>query len=347
MSSYFDNLFATFEALARDSSPASLDQLEKALEVRDSGTFEKHIIPYLACRALLQKGVDGVVVLSRVLPRAPGFIYPIAILTTLWKASEGEHAAVTFGAIAEESLLARPIAEPVQRLARETFIAFLDDCRTDPESFHRLINLLYHGQMQTSFEKDSNDKFHRAVFKILSDSTLRISDRHLDQFQHLLKSEAREEEYQKFLTANPIFLDPLASQLISKQRLGDDFITDYVLERITGDYIAVEIEKPTDPIFTQAGDFTHQFTHAFGQVIDFIEWVEQNIAYAQKKLPGIASPKGLLVIGMRATLTSAQTDKLRRFAKNSSSINILTFDDLLSNAKSLQNNIRHRVGFKQ
>jgi len=226
-----------------------------------------------------------------------------------------------------------------------TVVAFLDDCRTDPGSFHRLINLLYHEQMQSMFDRESNDHFHKVVFKVLADSTLRISDRHLEQFDELLAAGAREEEYQRFLTANPVFLNPLGSQLISKQKLGDDFITDYVLETLTGDYVAVEIEKPTDPLFTQTNDFSYQFTHAFGQVIDFIEWIEQNIAYAQKKLPGIAAPKGLLVIGMRSSLTATQANKLRRFNQNSSSVQVATFDDLLSNARSLQRNIRHHVGF--
>lgn len=134
---------------------------------------------------------------------------------------------------------------------------------------------------------------------------------------------------------NPAFLNPLASQLISKHKLGCEFITDYVLETLTGEFIVVEIEKPQDKIFTQANDFSSQFIHAFGQVIDFIEWIEQNISYAQKKLPGISAPKGILVMGMRSTLAVAQADKLRRFNRNSSNIQVLTYDDLLTNTRAL------------
>ncbi len=331
--------------MAKDTSPQAIEKLKVALVVRESGTYEKQIIPYLACRALIYKGVEGIQVMAELLSRVQGFIYPMAILSSLWRASEGEFATSAFGAEKLNSILNRPIAEDVCRAAKEKFVAFLDECRTDPESFDRLIGLLYHEQMRSACERESNERFHRAVFKILSDSTLRVADRHIEQLEGLLQSGAREEEYQEFFTSNPVFLNPLASQLISKHKLGDDFITDYVLETLTGEYIAVEIEKPTDPVFTQSNDFSHQFVHAFGQVIDFIDWIEQNISYAQKKLPGIAAPCGMLVIGRRTALTRAQSDKLRRFNKNSSAVEVVTFDDLLFRARSLQKNIRHRVVF--
>ncbi|NTW88159.1 MAG: DUF4263 domain-containing protein [Desulfobulbaceae bacterium] len=345
MSDYLFQFVGNFESLALDSSEEALRKLVESLEIRENGTYEKHIVPYLACCALLYKGVPGVEALSSALPKAPGFIYPLAILTALWRASEGEQVRPTFGALPQGSPLSCPLPETTRTAARVKFVSFLDECRTDSESFYRLINLLYQEQMRSMFDKESHERFYQSVFRILSDSTLRLSDRHIDQYKELLAAGDREESYQAFLTNNPVFLDPLASRLISKHKLGAEFITDYVLERITGDYLAIEIEKPSDPIFTQANDFSAQFSHAFGQVLDFIEWIEQNVSYAQKKLPGISSPKGLLIIGLRQRLTAAQIDKLRRFCKNSSSVHVLTFDDLLTNAESLLRNIRHRAEF--
>lgn len=345
MSEYLQNMVREFEQLAEDRTPGSVEKLKQFLSVRDDGTYEKHIIPYLACHALIYKGIPGVEAMAEVLPKAPGHIYPMAILSSLLQASEGHHAKALFETVETSPILHKVIDDDVRVAARVEFLSFLDDCRTDPESFDRLIGLLYDEQMRSSSEKQSNSRFHEVVFKILTDSTLRVSERHIEQLDRLIRSGAREEEYQKFFTEYPVFLNPLASQLLSKHKLGDDFITDYILETLTGEYIAVEIEKPSDPIFTQSNDFSHQFTHAFGQVIDFIEWVEQNIAYAQNKLPGIVSPKGVLVIGTRASLSKIQEAKLRRFNKNSNAVEVLTFDDLLSRAKTLQDNIRHRVGF--
>lgn len=345
VTTYVQEIADRFVQLAKNSSPEAIDELKQALEVRDGGTHEKHLIPYLACRALIYKGVAGIEALAEILPRAPGHIYPMAILSSLWRAGEGEFASSAFGIETEIEIFNEPIDDGVRRIAKEKFVAFLDECRTDPESFDQLINLLYHEGLRSAMDPGPNERFHQAVFKVFSDSTLTISDQLLDQFGELLQTDAREEEYHKFLASNPVFLNPLASQLISKHKLGDDFITDYVLETLTGDYIAVEIEKPSDAIFTRSNDFTCEFTHAFGQTIDFIEWIEQNIAYAQKKLPGIAAPRGLVVIGRRSVLTQRQLDKLRRFNKNSSAVEAVTFEDLLLKAKSLQKNIRRRVGF--
>ena len=343
MTTYVEKIAQDFARLAEDSSAESIQKLKAALEVRDSGTYEKHLIPYLACRALISKGVVGVDALAELLPRAPGHIYPMAILASLWRASEGEFAASAFRVENTVEVFNRPLSDDVKRAAREKFVAFLDNCRTDGESLDRLINLLHHEQLR-SFDEEPGRRFHEAVFKVISDTALRISDRVIDEFQVMLSSGKREEEFQRFLTDHPIFLNPMASRLISKHKLGDDFITDYVLETLTGDYIAVEIEKPSDPIFTRSNDFSYQLVHAFGQTVDFIEWIEQNIAYAQKKLPGITSPRGLVVIGRRTSLTSAQSDKLRRFNRNSTAIEIVTFDDLLFRGRTLQKNIRHRVG---
>lgn len=345
MPNYVQNLVHTFEQLALEENEESIVTLKQHLEVRDGGTYEKHIIPYLACRALIYKGVNGIEAMGQVLPRAPGHIYPMAILSCLLHASEGVHFNYAFEPSMPSITLSKPIDDVVRITAKKVFLDFLDDCRTDPESFYKLINLLHHGQMNSFGVVDDNRLFQKAVFSIFSDSTLRISDRHINDFSDLIIAGLREEEYQKFFTANPAFLNPLANQLIGKHRLGAEFITDYVLETLTGHYIAVEIEKPTDLIFTQSNDFTSQFTHAFGQVLDFIEWIEQNISYAQKKLPGITSPSGMLVIGVRTSLSKAQEDKLRRFNKNSNSIEVVTFDDLLARARILQTNILHKVGF--
>ncbi|MEZ8858313.1 Shedu anti-phage system protein SduA domain-containing protein, partial [Vibrio atlanticus] len=239
----------------------------------------------------------------------------------------------------------KEISNEVRNAARDSFFDFLDECKTNPESFHRLINLLYQEQVLSMSDRNNNQRFQQSLFRILAESSTTVTNHKISKFEKLLKDRKPEEEYQIFLMDNPVFLNPLASKLIPKKKLGEEFITDYVLETLSSEYILVEIEKPSDQIFTKSNDFHHKFTHAFGQVLDFIEWVEQNIAYAQKKLPNISSPTGLLIIGMREYLNDEQIKKLNRFNKNSSKIKVLTFDDLLFNTKQLQNNIRARVKF--
>lgn len=152
--------------------------------------------------------------------------------------------------------------------------------------------------------------------------------------------ETTEEEYQKFFKENPILIDPVSFKVFDKHKLGDDLITDFVVGTLKNNYYVVEIEKPQDTIFNKNEDFSSKFTHAFGQVLDFIDWVECNIAYAQKKLPDIVSPKGLLIMGRSQNMTERQLRKLKRFNKNSNNIEVLTYDDILLKAESLYNNLR-------
>lgn len=329
-----------FERLALSPAPEALSTLRDHLLDTSLDTMEKHFVPNLACRALLSKGTAGLDVILECLESSDGHIRPAIILNALFRSSMGEHAPAPYVTPPQDSVLQAPISIEIQKLAREKFLDFIDECKVNPDAFDRLINLLSREQTFSYMDEVQNKRFHAAIFTVLTDSTLKITDKLIDQFEQMIDSELREEEYQRFLSSNPIFLDPLAKELIDKHRLGDDLITDYVLEKLTGEYIVIEIEKPSDQIFTQSNDFSHKLTHAFGQVLDFIEWTEQNISYAQKKLPGVSSPKGILVIGKRKNLTPTQIDKLRRFNRNSNSIEVKTFDDLVEGARTLKRNIR-------
>lgn len=113
MSTYMQSLVNTFEKLALEDSAASILKLQQYLGKRDTGTYEKHIIPYLACRALIYKGVIGIDKIAEVLPTAPGHIYSMAILSSLLQASEGEHAKFMYELTEESAVLSKPIIEDV------------------------------------------------------------------------------------------------------------------------------------------------------------------------------------------------------------------------------------------
>jgi hypothetical protein len=104
----------------------------------------------------------------------------------------------------------------------------------------------------------------------------------------------------------------------------------------------VEIERPTTPIFTSSGDFTSEFTHAFGQVLDFQAWVYHNGQNADRLLPGIAQPRGVLVIGSSGAIDADRERKLRAFSSNSMRIDVFTFDQVLKRATNLYQSIHRR-----
>lgn len=173
------------------------------------------------------------------------------------------------------------------------------------------------------------------IYDLMMSGAIKLSRPLLQQFDQMINQSLVEEDYQAFLKLNPVFLDPLAADVISKQKLGIEIVTDFVLRRYDNKYILVEIEKPQDRLFTLTNDFTANFTHAFGQVLDFQQWVDSNAAYARVHMPDISSPHGLLVIGRRTDLTKENKAKLHRFSIDYSTIDIVTFDDLLQNATNL------------
>jgi hypothetical protein len=77
-------------------------------------------------------------------------------------------------------------------------------------------------------------------------------------------------------------------------------------------------------------------------VIDFLEWIDSHGEYARHLMPGISSPRGMLVMGMRKCFSAAQSSKLKRLAINAPNIEILTFDDLLQRGRTLYGNM-HRM----
>ena len=55
---------------------------------------------------------------------------------------------------------------------------------------------------------------------------------------------------------------------------------------VIDDNFMLEIEKPQDRIFNQNGDFSAAFTHAYGQVLDFLSWafsIKFNISFLTLK----------------------------------------------------------------
>ncbi|MGD9968915.1 MAG: Shedu immune nuclease family protein [Sulfuricurvum sp.] len=340
----YDSLCNEFFHLVEEDSKESLEKISEFLLKKEFDTFDKHNFPYFACHALLQKGPRGIDKLIEILERIDGSIYPNAIVRSLWMASKGKLYKPLFSSICSQ--LSTPLTQETMDYAREAFLTFVIKGHVDPETFHRLIQFMYFQTIEMGRDKDEYIEFHQDIFNILTDSTIKISQDVITGFASLIDEQTNEEKYQLYFEQHPVLVDPLAMSIIDKQKLGTEYITDFVVETLKGDYILVEIEKPQDKIFTQAGDFSSSFSHAFGQVLDFIEWVESNIAYAQTKLPGITAPRGLLVIGRSTDLTNQMRKKLRRFNRNSNSIEVLTYDDVLSRAESLYNNIKKKISLE-
>ncbi len=342
----FDVIVEKIADLAQGKSETATTDLSGFLLVKDRNTYDKFAIPALACRGFLVRGPEGVQVLSSLIEKADGRILPAAIVESLWYAGHGELAPIAemrHGLRLPDHLQTKPTSETISA-ARDSFRDFVVKAQNSENMFDLLVHFMNINSIKSLMGPVSTDALRNEIFQIVRESSIKITKPLLDEYEELLSQQLNEERYQVFLAENPVLLDPLANKVIPKQPLGLEFKTDYVIQRLDNQYFAVEIEKPQDLLFTKADDFSAAFTHAFGQVIDFLEWVDSHSEYARHHMPGISSPRGMLEIGTRSSLSPSQSAKLKRLSINTPNIEIATFDDILERGRILYRNIHRATG---
>ncbi|WP_407283320.1 Shedu anti-phage system protein SduA domain-containing protein [Methanolobus sp. WCC1] len=328
-------------SLSSSEDASSIKKLRDFLTIEydyELYSFSRSTLPRLACLGLVQKGVEGIEAIYSALSEAPGAARPRTIIECLWEVSKCKLPLNMIDPInIPPQLKVQPTTEVIEtahNLVKELII----ESQSDGKLFYSLLNFASINKLIFGFDYDS---FGNEFMNVITESTIKVSQHMINDFKDLIEANTKEEEYQMFLSENPLLIDPLAFEVIPKQNLGTEYVTDYVVRRLDNEYIVVEIEKPSDAIFTKQNDFTAKFTHAFGQVIDFLEWIDNHGEYARSLMPEISSPKGLLIIGLRSNLTYEQQRKLKRYCFNSRLIEVITFDDLLLKATNLYKNIHN------
>ena len=326
-----EELDSVLRVLLRAPDERSFAVLRSFLGAAHSNTFIKPVASQLATRALLSLGPPGVAVLAATLLDPDARVrYNASVLAALWQVSKGrgltEVSSRDAGLLLDLDL-PTGTQEAADRAIRDIFAEAL----VSPDAFWLCSRFLYETAMRELAEaEDGTGTVAAELMGLFAEASIKLSRSVLDAFAELLNRQEREEEYQLFLAAHPVLLDPLAAEVVPKQRLGLELATDFVVRSHDGRWLLVEIERPHDPLFTAAGNLRERFTHAFGQVLEFQRWVDENVAYAQRHMPGISSPRGLVVMGLRTALSEDQQAKLRQFAANSARIDVATSDDLLS-----------------
>lgn len=162
-----------------------------------------------------------------------------------------------------------------------------------------------------------------------------------NEFEQLLCTANREEEIQTFLKDNPFIIQPF-SKVIPKQKLADDFITDFVFANTLDQgvkYTFVEIEKANMPIFTKSGDLHSDFNHANKQTLDWENWLDKNNAYLRTKLDGLESPKFLIIAGRSKQFTEQNRELIRTYNRRQNNAEFITYDDVLSRFDEIIKNL--------
>lgn len=326
--------------LTLNGDAEQLSVLSRLLSFRAGGLMEKHAIPHLVCLAMLQHGPKGIQALMEALKTAPGSIYPTNIIKAIFYASEGQipPSIMNISPVPEDLL--RPLQKETVSQAKSALEDLVRESLIGREVFDRLITFFYQNSLLVYEDNPASDRFRATLFHLFADASIKLSRPLIAEFENLIDAQVREEEYQQFLSAHPVFLDPLAGTMIPKQKLGSEFVTDFVLRRLDDEYRAVEIEKPQDSIFSKASDFSSEFFHAIGQVIDFQSWLSKNIAYARELMPGIKNPtRGVVIIGLRKNLSERESHKLYTYSHGHDLVDVLTYDDLLDRARNLYSNL--------
>lgn len=170
----------------------------------------------------------------------------------------------------------------------------------------------------------------------------------VNNFQKLINSNDIHEkrDIHPFLEKHSFLLHPNPAEFFSEVAigLGTEFKIDFLVRESDGKYLLVEIENPTHPLFTKAGNFSTQVNHAIRQVEDWQQWIEDNLPMVQKKYPDMMSPSGLVVIGRSQHLSKEELQRLERRNINfRGKLVIWTYDQLVESANSFIESIKRNL----
>jgi Shedu protein SduA, C-terminal len=330
--------------VARCEAP-EIEVLCKFLGARGSDLSDKPMPSQLGLRGLVLCGPPGVDAIGTAF-RTLRVRYAAKAFVVLIRVAEGKGLTNPFSGyrIIPDHFLDRPLPPGTQEAAQRLLSGIASEAvLNDPVAMRVMAGVLSEAAI-----RGEGDRYEEAatVVRLLSEASIRLTPAVLDDFEALINAGRAESAYQRFFENYPVLIDPLAAEVVSQQRLGSEHATDFALRRHDGGWTLIEIEKPQDALFTNRGDFTANFTHAFGQVLDFQQWVDGNVAYAEKHMPGVQAPRGALIMGRRESLSTRQARKLKQFAENSRRVEIVTYDELLARGRQLYASLWHRVPSK-
>lgn len=335
-----DELETVLRHLLADPDEQAVSVISEFLGANHGNVWLKPAASQMATRALLSLGPRGVDALhARLLDPDARVRYGSSVLAAIWEVGRG-HGLVEVMSRDLGKLFELELPDDTQEAADRMVRDIVADALVNEDALF-LVSQFFSQRTTKAFALNDALATGRDLLCLIGEASIKLSRSVLNEFEALISREDREEEAQVFLAAHPVLLEPLAAEVIPKQRLGLEHATDYAVRSHDGRWLLVEIERPHDEIFTLGNDFRERFTHAFGQALDFQHWVDNNVAYAQRHMPGITAPRGLVVIGRRNGLDNTQQAKLRQFVENSRRIDVVTFDDLLARSRSLYENLWH------
>ncbi|MFC1914163.1 Shedu anti-phage system protein SduA domain-containing protein [Chloroflexota bacterium] len=164
----------------------------------------------------------------------------------------------------------------------------------------------------------------------------------LQEYNRLLDTEPEKEEIlQKYLTSHPELLCPASTAIWPKLAIGAN-VTDFVFKEVLGNYLLVELEKSTDPLFLIKGDRSKELKHAQDQISEWKRYIADNLSTVRTEL-GLtdisSNPRSLIVIGRSKHLSASNRRILQTMETDSPKNKIITYDELYENTKAIIENL--------
>lgn len=197
------------------------------------------------------------------------------------------------------------------------------------------------------FLKETRSKIiqNGKVFFGANKSDLECYEKSVKEYAGLIiKPDVEEPELQEFFENNPTIINLQIEKIFSKKSFGGEGFPDFIAILNDGTHILIEIEKPTDKMYTKKGHPSAKFSQAEQQVRDYLQWANEEKEFLRKRgLPNISveNTRGLLIIGIRKNLTNKEKDKLKQQNYSSrGSHEIKTFDDILMENEQVIKSLR-------
>lgn len=176
----------------------------------------------------------------------------------------------------------------------------------------------------------------RSIPKSLSDLSRRV-----EQLECLLdEREADEGKYQDYLQANPWCFGAEYEAIQSHLALDDANIPDFTGVRVRDKaHDIIEIKQPFLPLFKRGGEFRAEFHTSYDQVERYLDFARSNTDYLRRE-KGLYfdNPRCYLLAGYN--LSPAELRALRRKGRANPAITLVTYNDLITMAKSTVRFIR-------
>lgn len=150
-----------------------------------------------------------------------------------------------------------------------------------------------------------------------------------------------ERDIHRFLELNPVVLDAYGADIRSEVRLGKSYRMDLVIQYNESDrrVLFVELEPPTQQLFTRAGRWDAKLTHAIQQVQDWMRWWREHPGEVPTPFDATIPIKGLIIAGRDGSLDDSGKRRLLHNNHQFHDLAVITYDDLLRRLDRLMSSL--------